>query len=91
MERAGGRGVCVAHAPDGKTILVAGAAPGDVATIKVLRKKKKHLEAVIERLEHPSPHRIQPTCSYAEDCGGCSWQHVDYGHQAEFKDVEVRG
>ncbi|NDD48156.1 MAG: 23S rRNA (uracil-5-)-methyltransferase RumA, partial [Flavobacteriia bacterium] len=90
MERAGGRGVCVAHAPDGKTILVAGAAPGDIATIKVLRKKKKHLEAVIERLEHPSPHRIQPTCAYAEDCGGCSWQHVDYGHQAEFKDVEVR-
>ncbi|MGA0247225.1 MAG: 23S rRNA (uracil(1939)-C(5))-methyltransferase RlmD [Schleiferiaceae bacterium] len=90
MERAGGRGVCVAHAPDGKTILVAGAAPGDIATIKVLRKKKKHLEAVIERLEQPSPHRVLPTCAYAEDCGGCSWQHVDYGHQAEFKDVEVR-
>ena len=78
MERAGGRGICIAHAPDGKTILVAGAAPGDIATIKVLRKKKKHLEAVIERLETPSPHRVAPLCEYAAHCGGCSWQHVAY-------------
>ncbi len=90
MERAGGRGICIAHAPDGKTILVTGAAPGDIATIKVLRKKKKHLEAVIERLEIPSPHRIQPTCSYAAHCGGCSWQHVAYPEQARFKDLEVQ-
>jgi 23S rRNA (uracil1939-C5)-methyltransferase len=90
MERAGGRGICIAHAPDGKTILVAGAAPGDIATIKVLRKKKKHLEAVIERLETPSPHRVAPTCEYAAHCGGCSWQHVAYPEQARFKDVEVQ-
>ena len=89
MERAGGRGICIAHAPDGKTILVAGAAPGDVATIKVVRKRKKHLEAVIERMEIPSPHRVEPTCMYAAHCGGCSWQHVAYEEQARFKEVEV--
>ena len=58
LERAGGRGVCIAHAPDGKTLLVSGGAPGDVVTVKVLRKKKKHLEGIIERIEIPSPHRV---------------------------------
>ncbi|HAB32186.1 MAG TPA: 23S rRNA (uracil(1939)-C(5))-methyltransferase RlmD [Cryomorphaceae bacterium] len=90
LERAGGRGVCIAHAPDGKTLLVSGGAPGDVVTVKVLRKKKKHLEGIIERIEIPSPHRVEPTCAYAAHCGGCSWQHVAYEEQARFKEIEVR-
>ncbi|MDG1253287.1 MAG: 23S rRNA (uracil(1939)-C(5))-methyltransferase RlmD [Schleiferiaceae bacterium] len=89
MERAGGRGICIAHTPEGKTILVSGAAPGDVATIKIIRKRKKHLEAVIEHLDVPSPHRVEPTCSYSAHCGGCSWQHVAYAEQTRFKEVEV--
>ena len=33
----------------------------------------------------PSPHRIKPPCEYAGKCGGCDFQHVEFGHQQVLK------
>lgn len=64
-------------------------APGDVADIKIDRKKHSFAEGHIERLKKPSPFRIEPECSHFGICGGCKWQHIPYDKQLECKHQTV--
>jgi 23S rRNA (uracil1939-C5)-methyltransferase len=38
----------------------------------------------------PSPLRIEPKCSHANVCGGCTWQHLPYTEQLKIKEQHVR-
>ncbi len=60
-------------------------APGDVADIKIDRKKHSFAEGHIERLVTPSVWRVEPQCSHFGICGGCKWQHIPYEKQLECK------
>lgn len=64
-------------------------APGDVADIKIDRKKHSFAEGHIERLVTPSPNRVQPVCSHFGICGGCKWQHLPYREQLACKQQTV--
>lgn len=64
-------------------------APGDVADIKIDRKKHSFAEGHIERLAKPSPYRIEPKCQHFGVCGGCKWQHIPYEKQLECKQQTV--
>ncbi|MEX2602479.1 MAG: 23S rRNA (uracil(1939)-C(5))-methyltransferase RlmD [Balneolaceae bacterium] len=75
---------------DGMAVFVPGTAPGDKVLARIVRKKKNFLEAKVLEVTHPSPDRIEPVCSHAFHCGGCSWQHLPYGRQLEFKEQQVR-
>jgi 23S rRNA (uracil1939-C5)-methyltransferase len=66
-------------------VLVPGTAPGDVARVRVVVEKRDYREAELLEVLAPSPARRPPPCPYAERCGGCSWQHVDYAAQLEAK------
>jgi len=74
---------------DGMVVFVPFAAPGDIADIKVMRKKKAFYEGRISKLHTPSPQRNEPFCEHFTLCGGCAWQHVSYEHQLEFKRSQV--
>ncbi|MDE7347838.1 MAG: 23S rRNA (uracil(1939)-C(5))-methyltransferase RlmD [Muribaculaceae bacterium] len=60
-------------------------APGDIADVKIDRKKHSFAEGHIERLIVPSPMRIEPKCRHFGVCGGCKWQHIPYERQLECK------
>lgn len=60
-------------------------APGDVADIKIDRKKHSFAEGHIERLAVPSPMRVEPKCAHFGVCGGCKWQHIPYDKQLDCK------
>lgn len=60
-------------------------APGDIADVKIDKKKHSFAEGHIERLVSPSPSRIEPTCIHFGICGGCKWQHIPYEKQLECK------
>lgn len=64
-------------------------APGDVADIKIDRKKHSYAEGHIDRLITPSPMRIEPACSHFGVCGGCKWQHLPYPQQLACKQQVV--
>ena len=64
-------------------------APGDIADIKIDRKKHSYAEGHIERLITPSPIRTQPRCEHFTVCGGCRWQHLPYEYQLECKQQQV--
>ena len=64
-------------------------APGDVADVKIDRKKRNYAEGHIENLISPSPIRVEPKCEHFTVCGGCRWQHLPYEFQLKCKQQQV--
>jgi 23S rRNA (uracil1939-C5)-methyltransferase len=64
--------------------------PGDVADIRVLRKRKSYIEGKAVKIHEFSPDRIEPACSHFGICGGCRWQHLPYPLQLFYKEKQVR-
>ncbi|MCM1401995.1 MAG: 23S rRNA (uracil(1939)-C(5))-methyltransferase RlmD [Bacteroides sp.] len=64
-------------------------APGDVANVKIDRKKRNYAEGHIENLIEPSKLRVAPRCEHFTLCGGCRWQHLPYPYQLQCKQQNV--
>ena len=52
--------------------------------------KKNYQRAQLEEVITPSADRIDPPCPYYIKCGGCSYQHIYYARQLEFKRQVVK-
>lgn len=65
-------------------------APGDVADVKIDRRKRNYAEGHIERLVRPSDIRVEPRCEHFTLCGGCRWQHLPYSFQLDCKQRQVK-
>ena len=74
---------------DDYVVFVPYGAPGDVADIKLDRRKHSYAEGHIERIVKPSPLRQEPLCSHFGTCGGCRWQHLPYDYQLKSKQQQV--
>jgi 23S rRNA (uracil1939-C5)-methyltransferase len=70
---------------EGKAVLTPATAPGDLIEVQIVRQHKDYLEATPIRLAHPSIFRRTAPCRYLPRCGGCDWQHIEYGAQVNFK------
>lgn len=88
IEGIAAEGKCITRY-DGKVVFVTDVAPGDVADIKVIRKKKSFLEAVPVSFSKYSDKRQEPFCSHFGTCGGCKWQHINYATQLYYKQQQV--
>lgn len=64
-------------------------APGDVADVKIDRKKHSFCEGHIVNLVKPSEIRTEPMCEHFGVCGGCKFQHIPYNYQLQFKQQQV--
>jgi 23S rRNA (uracil1939-C5)-methyltransferase len=87
IERVLPGGLGLAHA-EGRTFMVALAAPGDRLRVQIDRVKGSVSFASIEEILTPSPHRVEPPCPYFGRCGGCDFQQINYQAQLEAK-VEI--
>ncbi len=74
---------------DDFVVFVPYGAPGDVADVKIDRKKRSYAEGHIERMIRPSDLRCEPRCTHFGTCGGCRWQHLPYEFQLESKQRQV--
>jgi 23S rRNA (uracil1939-C5)-methyltransferase len=70
-------------------IFVSHAVPGDIADIRILKKKKNYLEGIPEKFHKYSEHRANPVCEHFGVCGGCKWQNLQYSSQLIFKQKQV--
>jgi len=87
----GDKNQCFGRLDDGMAIFVQGeAAVGDVVQAEIFKIKKNYLVARFRKIVKPSPHRIEPVCPYFGLCGGCKWQHMDYGEQLRLKRKQVQ-
>jgi 23S rRNA (uracil1939-C5)-methyltransferase len=77
-------GLGLAHA-EGKTLMVALAAPGDRLRVHVDRVKGNVCFGSIVEVLEPSPVRIAPPCPYFGRCGGCDFQQLTYEAQLSAK------
>lgn len=86
---AGSKGVAVGRTPEGKTVLVTGAVPGDTVNARVRKSKSKYFEAEVTEIVERSPFRVEPKCIHFGVCGGCKWQNLSYEKQLDIKQDEV--
>lgn len=74
---------------DDMVVFIPFGAPGDIADVKIDRKKKNYAEGHIEKLTTPSAVRVEPRCEHFTVCGGCRWQHLPYDFQLKCKRQQV--
>ena len=86
---AGAKGVAIGKTPEGKTVLVKGAVPGDVVDVQVRKSKSNYFEGDVLNLITPSEFRVEPKCIHFGVCGGCKWQNLSYEKQLDIKNDEV--
>jgi len=81
----------VGHLPDGKTVFVPQAAPGDVVEAEVVEEKKTFARAKVLQVIEPSPDRVAPKSAIDAVCGTAPWQHLSYEAQLAAKRANVVG
>ena len=86
---AGAKGKSVGKAPDGRTVFIKNAIPGDVVDVQTIKKRKSYFEAEVIHFHHLSDKRADPRCEHFGICGGCKWQNMQYKHQLFYKEKEV--
>ena len=90
ISRAANNGKGVGTAPDGKTVFVTGAVPGDRLLVEVTAVRSRLYEAEIREILSPSPFRIPPDCPELEACGGCCFRQMTYDCEMAAKQDFVR-
>jgi 23S rRNA (uracil1939-C5)-methyltransferase len=58
--------------------------------VRLGRRHRGYGEATLLEIVTRSKERVDPPCPFLPDCGGCDWQHLSAGGQAEAKRRHVR-
>lgn len=88
VETMAAEGKCIAH-HEGRVVFVTGCAPGDTVDIELTKIKSSFLEGKAVQIKKYSVARTQPFCTHFGMCGGCSWQHIGYKTQLQYKQQQV--
>ena len=83
----GGRGV---GRVNGIACFVPGVIEGEKVRVKIAKVKSRMMEAWLLEVLESSPYRIEAPCPVFLQCGGCSYQHIDYPHQLLIKETQLR-
>ena len=71
-------------------IFIDKALPGQKLKIKLFKKYKNYFKAGIVEIIQESPYFLNPKCLHFNDCGGCSFQNLEYGQQLKQKGNQVK-
>jgi 23S rRNA (uracil1939-C5)-methyltransferase len=75
---------------EGRRLLIPGAVPGEVLRVQVVGERGAARLAETIRVETPSTRRAAPRCRHFGACGGCRFQHLEYGEQLALKERHLR-
>ena len=64
--------------------------PGERVRASVVETKSRFQRARVREVLAPSPERVTPPCPIFGACGGCHWQHANYGAQLDIKTRVLR-
>lgn len=82
----GGKGI---GRHEGKVIFAPFTLNEEVVDVEILTNKKSFAEGRVVRVREASPRRVNAPCPFFGKCGGCAYQHADYGLQLEIKRKQV--
>lgn len=75
---------------EGYPVFVKDAVTGDEIEAKITKAKKNYGYGRLMKIIKPSPHRVDPKCAVAAQCGGCQIQALDYAEQLRYKENKVK-
>ncbi len=83
--RGEGVGRILSGPDEGMAVFISGTVPGDVVEFAPIERKKNYMRGRVVSLLTEGPGREKQACPVAHLCGGCSWQHITYPLQLEWK------
>ncbi len=81
-----GSGICKIN---GIAVFVPSTAVGDVISVKIVKTAKNYAFGIVDKIIAPSEYRIEPNCGIFKKCGGCTFRHINYTAELEFKQRRV--
>jgi 23S rRNA (uracil1939-C5)-methyltransferase len=69
----------------GKTVFVPFVLPCEEVEASLIESRTGFARAKLDKVLTPSPDRVEPSCSYFGNCGGCRYQHMAYEAQLRHK------
>ncbi len=73
-----------------KVTFVKNAIPGQTVTARITKKRSSYLEARSLEVLSESPHFVPVKCEHFADCGGCTFQNLEYEQQVAAKELQVK-
>lgn len=73
----------------GKVVFLNGGLPGETVEAEIVRTGRRFDVGRVNHIIDKVPERIEPVCEHFENCGGCTWQDLDYERQLYFKHKQV--
>lgn len=70
---------------NGRVVFVPFAIPGETVDIDIISEKKRYSIGRLINVLESSPDRVEPACPHYYECGGCSYQHINYSVQLKYK------
>ena len=74
---------------EGRVVFVPLAAPGDQLEVEITKAQARHARGKIVSIQVPAATRVPAPCPYYGVCGGCTYQHVEYPLELEWKRQQV--
>ena len=75
---------------DGYTVFIKDAVIGDYVRASIMKANKSYAYAHLDQILQASPHRVEPLCPVARQCGGCQLQAMSYEQELVYKQNKVR-
>ncbi len=73
-----------------KVTFVKNAIPGQTVNARITKKRSSYLEARSLEVLSESPHFVPIKCEHFSDCGGCTFQNLEYEQQVAAKELQVK-
>ncbi|MFZ5944321.1 MAG: 23S rRNA (uracil(1939)-C(5))-methyltransferase RlmD [Bacillota bacterium] len=70
-------------------VFVPGTIPQEKVEVVITEVKKNFARGNLIKVHSPSAKRVEPPCAFADKCGGCQLQHIDYALQLQLKQRQV--
>jgi tRNA/tmRNA/rRNA uracil-C5-methylase (TrmA/RlmC/RlmD family) len=64
-------------------------AVGEEVEAEITELKKNFARGKLSKVVRAAPERVTPRCRYFGDCGGCQYQHLEYGAQLALKRKQI--
>ncbi len=84
-----GRGIFPAPAPSLGEVVVPFTTVGDEIEATFIKRDGGNKIGKLTKVVSPSPDRVVAPCPHAGVCGGCLWQHMEYGAQTKLKEQKI--
>ncbi len=75
---------------DNMAVFVRSTVPGDEIEAHIIKVSKNYAVGILSKIIIPSPKRTESDCPYSQKCGGCSFRHMAYDEELNYKRNRVR-